>query len=60
MGERGRQREGLQRYPWGEGGWVREGNRGKDYRDTPGEKGVDERGRQREGLQRYPWGEGGG
>ena len=39
---------------------MREGDRGKDYRDTPGEKGVGERGRQREGLQRYPWGEGGG
>ena len=46
--------------PLGRRGWVREGGRGKDYRDTPGEKGVDERGRQREGLQRYPWGEGGG
>ena len=35
---------------------MREGDRGKDYRDTPGEKGVDERGRQKEGLQRYPLG----
>ena len=39
---------------------MREGDRGKDYRDTPGEKGVGERGEQREGLQRYSWGEGGG
>ena len=33
---------------------MREGDRGKDYRDTPGEKGVNERGRQREGLQVAP------
>ena len=46
--------------PLGRRRWMREGDRGKDYRDTPGEKGVGERGRQREGLQRYPWGEGGG